>query len=102
MCPLFKNRVPALVESALTESGTQVVSMLQRRRDSLVDEYRDVVDTLVDCQEERVEQIIEAIKANDPAEKERRIDRKEQLGHFLEGNNRLEVKMAELPKLSVS
>ncbi|MDA8745226.1 hypothetical protein N9N28_11380, partial [Rubripirellula amarantea] len=97
-----ENRVPALVESALTESGTQVVSMLQRRRDSLVDEYRDVVDTLVDYQEERVEQIIEAIKANDPAEKERRIDRKEQLRHFLDGNNRLEVKMAELPKLGVS
>ena len=78
------------------------MSTLEKRRDSIVEEYRDVVDGLVECQEERIEQIIEAIKANDPAEKERRLERKERLGAFLNGNNRLEVKMAELPKLSVA
>jgi hypothetical protein len=98
---LQENRVPTLVESALTESGKQVVAALTRRREVLAGDYSEVVDALIENHEERMQAIIEAIKANDPAEKEKRIDRKEQLGHFLNGNNRLEIRMASLPKLGV-
>jgi GTP-binding protein EngB required for normal cell division len=97
-----ENRIPTLVEKALCESGTQVIATLTRRRELLVEQYRDVLEDLIETQDSKMVEIISAINENDPTEKEKRIRRREQINQFLSGNNRLELKIQELPKIGMS
>lgn len=95
---LQENRIPTLVSDALTHAGEKIAEKLDQRRQDIKEDYERVIEDLIISHEERIEEILQAIKQNDPSLRERLIERKEYLEQFLTNNVSLEREMATLPQ----